>query len=183
MIQLNKTNGHIIKIDDYTKKTGKVVFTEFENILFNDNGTIKKEFISKYQNTKILNVDYSKLSDGSLTDEENILKRFYEALKLELGDEYVISYDIQNWLYSERPMRILILNKLILQELKPTDNLGTLSPMGQIIERVKVQHYGFYKDISDDTTFIVYVDTITEEDYPIILPFLNTSIWSDNKII
>ena len=182
-MQLNKTNGHIIKIDKFNKEDGRVVYTEYESIILNGDGSIKKEIVDTYQSVKILNVDYSNLADGTLTIEENIEKLSYDTLKIELGIDYTVSEDIQNWLYSERPMRILILNKLILQELKPTDNLGTLSPMGQIIERVKVQHYGFYKDIPDDTSFVMYVDTITAEDYPIILPFLNTSIWSDNKII
>ena len=163
-----------IKIDKIDINQNRIVYSEYETIVADKKFLIKQ---LPYVFTEINLKDY-------LNESTNFETLCLTQLINEILDEtWTISEDIQNWIYSERPKRILILNKLILQELKPLDNRGTLSPMGQIIERVKVQHYGFYKDIPDDTSFVMYVDTITAEDYPIILPFLNTSIWSDNKII
>ena len=173
-MQLNKTNGNIVIIKDYIKKTGKVVFTEYENILFNNDGTIKKEFISEYQNTKILNVDYSNLSDGSLTDEENILKRFYEALKLELGDEYVISYDVQNWLFNTKPIRVIINN------IKNNKQLVINSAYKALMDKMIATHEGFI-DVGEINT-VMYVNTLVPTEMAVVLDFLDVWIFTENKL-
>ncbi len=184
----NTTTGHIIRIDDFTVETGRCVYSEYEKIIFKEEVIEKetvitevKQFTKNFQKTVILNIDWTQSPDADISMKENIEKIAYLKLS-ENFDGFILSEDIQNWLYEDKLFCITILNSFVLKEIQPLDKDGTLSPIGQIIENEKTKNFGFYSKNDGDSVMTLYASTIAPEDTPIIAPYINQTIWIEKKI-
>lgn len=176
-MQLNNLNtGHFIVIDKIKIESNLVIYREFENSKFKelDFGANIEKYKSKVHEFQSINlVDY-------LSEETNYYSVCYEYLKSELFSDYEISSDVSNWLFN-RPVRVTIINSLVLQNLKPINAGGDLTDLGQLIERVKVEHFGFYKDNEGDITIAIYLNSVTQEDMAVIAPYINNGIYIEIK--
>lgn len=170
----NTTTGHSILIDKVDINLNRIVYSEYE-IKNNEISYLTKQ--SSYIFKDIVLKD--KLSESTNFEELSLTQ-----LKTELVlDDYELSTDSQNWLFPNRLARVIIMSSFVLKELQPIDNTGTLSDIGNIIEREKIDNYGFYIDNADDKTSILYVNSIEPDDMTIISPFIGVTIFIENKII
>ncbi len=184
-MQLNNTvTGHIIISDKTDIASKRIVYIEYEKIIYNSDGTILKTFPKKQYSKVFDNLDFSQLADNTLSIEENIEKLFLTALKETLSDKdnWEISSDRQNWLFPDRPIAITILNEVVLEALQPLDANGTLSEIGQLIEREKTKNFGYYLNIKDDSILVLYANKVEDADASIIAPFLGSEIWVETKL-
>ena len=169
----NTTTGHSIKLDKIDILNNRVIYTEYQ--LTGAYPYIEGQ--KPYTFTSINIKDFLKVS----TNYEELC---LNTLKIELNlTDYQLSEDEQNWLFSERPARVIIKSSFVLKELQPIDASGNLSPIGQIIEREKIDNFGFYIDNPDDEISVLYVNQVAPEDQEIINPYIGTSIFIENKII
>lgn len=173
-MQLNNTkNGHIIILDKIDIYLNRIVYSEYE-IKNNEISYLTKQ--SSYIFKNIVLKD--KLSESTNFEELSLTQ-----LKTELTlDDFELSSDSQNWLFPARPTRVIIMNSFALKQLQPIDSVGTLSDIGNIIEREKVDNYGFYVDNSDDKTSILYVNTVEPADMAVISSFIGDTIFVENKL-
>ncbi len=179
-MQLNKTNGDIVIINKGDKQTGRTVFSEYENVVYNTDSSIYAKFAIEEQQVKILNLDYSDLADNTKTIEDNIDLSILNSLKTELGVEWSVSNDIQNWLHTDKPFRVLINNVENNREILVNPDYKTL------MNDMLVLHDGFI-DVNNINT-VMYVNTLEDSDLSIIAGFINTPenpdgwIYSESKI-
>jgi len=107
--------------------------------------------------------------------------------ELGLEDITIVDKDIfQNWLYADRVARVTILTSTIVSNSIPIsviDGVEVFSELHNLIERVKKDHFGYYKNNSKDKCLIIYLNGVESEDYAIIAPLVGTEIWIENKII
>lgn len=179
----NKKNGHTILIDRIDYDSKRVIYTEYEKIIYNQALEIVKSFVS-YQKTKICNLDLTLIANASMSIEDNIKKQCFIDILTVLDDnqDWVISYNIQNWLFPERLTQIIILNELVLKSLTSLDALGNLSPLGELLTGERIKNFGFYIANSNDVVSVLYANQIDSEDLPIIIPYIGTSIWVETKL-
>lgn len=171
---LNNDNGHIVVLDKIDVINNFCIFSEYENTVCKDVLNVKVQSRVHYFTGIVLKTYLNQLI--------NFYELCYTNLQSELFTDYVVSSDTQNWLFPSRPIRTTVLNSLIIANVKPIDNSGTLSPLGTLIERVKVQHYDYYMDNNMDKTTVIYFLTFDPADYAIILPFLNNGIYPETKL-
>lgn len=170
-MQLNKNNGFSVKIDKAYKDSGRLVYSMFENKILSDNGDLYAKFLEK-QEVKIfdaINFDQS----GLLTINQNIDSLFYDALLIELGANWVKSEDSQNWLFADKPIR------LIIGTVESSNEMVNNTDYKALIDEMLIAHDGFIivNEPTDDYTpknTIMYVTTIDGNDLPVIAGFINT---------
>ena len=193
----NKENGHFIRLDKIDILQNRICYTEYQNIVYRKvipepiidilGGSsiqpdsyieIVKEFKneSKSYTFTLINLN------NYLNTSTNFTELCFNQLIIELFPDWIIEDGLQNWLFN-RPIRTIILNSLILEHLKPINTNGDLSALGQLIQRVRVQHYDYYEDNHSDDITVIYFNTIVMSDYLVIKDYLNSSIWSELKII
>jgi len=172
-MQLNNiTNGHTIIINKIDINQNRVVYTEYE---YKNN---EMEYISHQSAHVFTDVV---LSDF-LSQTTNYMELCYTNLKSERElDEFEISDDLQNWLFDDRPYRIIIISSFILKQLQPIDSTGLLTDIGALIENEKIKNFGFYIDNPEDVVSILYVNSIDTDDTPTITPYLGTTMFIEAK--
>jgi len=170
-MQLNNDKGNIVRIDQANYDTGRTVFTRFEGICLNGDGTVNKEFVSNFQEVEMMGIDYDILANQGETIENNLIKVFYENLK---KDDFLISEDIQNWIHSNKPIRVFIDNIQSAKEM-------VLNPAYKnLYDEMLVKHEGFI--FVDNINSTMYIDAIEQADLDIILPFVGVWIFIEDKL-
>lgn len=171
-MQLNKDNGHFIEIDKIKIDSNMVVYSEYENTIAKQLGlnVVTKSYVF----TTIQLRNY-------LNQLINFTELCYDKLQEEVTTDFVISEDEKNWLFN-RPVRVTILNSLVLEHLKPINAQGDLSELGQLIQRVRVQHYDYYEDNHNDYTTCIYFNTVEPTDYAVIEPFIGNGIYIETNV-
>ena len=172
-MQLNNgINGHTILIDKIDILQNRIVYTEFE---------YKSESLNFFEKQQAHTFKNINLKDY-LSQSTNFTELCYTQLKIEKElTEFVISQDSQNWLFPNRPYRIIVISSFILKELQPLDNTGKLSNVGALIENEKIKNFGFYIDNSEDKISVIYVNSIDTDDTPTIAPFIGTTMFIEQK--
>lgn len=172
-MQINTTDGHIIIINRIKVDKNIVECTEYEVGVTDMLDLVKvKDFSYEFKTVKLK--DYLNL----LVNYTDVCK---EKLIEELGLTITGNDDLQNWLFTSRDKRVVIENSLVLEALQPINADGDVSPLGQIVERVKKQHFGYYIDNTKDKMFVVYVNTVADEDAPILAQYFGNRVWVDIK--
>ena len=180
----NKKTGHKIISDKIDLSQKRIVYSEYEQIVYNSEGNEVISFL-KQQSAKVFdNIDLTVLADNTLSIEDNILKSFLTLLldTFEDKDDWELSENKQNWIFPDRNFCITILNSFVIKEIEPINAQGDLSPIGAIIEREKTNNFGFYINNDGDSVMTLYPSTISPEDAPVIAPYLGTKIWVETKL-
>ena len=183
-MQLNKNTGEILKIDKSYKDYDRVVFTTFENRIYTkteDVVTLRKDFILDFQKEKFYrDIDFDVKGGSTPTIEGDIDKLFYEKIAEELGEQWLISEDFQNWLHSEKPVRIITNRKKSDKEILNNADYRNLQ------QSLTVKHSGFIK--IGDNNITMYVNGLNPSEIEIVQEFINTPenpngwIYTEQKI-
>ena len=169
-MQLNNINGQFARIEKIKIDSNSIVYSIYEN---SDLGLKVKSEVHTFTSIDI------KLFINQLV---NITEECYKALQSELLTDFEVSDDSRNWLETDRSVRLVALRKTIDTHLLPINANGDLTPLGQVIERVKVQHFGHYRINESDTTMTIYLNGVDSADAVIITPYVGTEIWIETKI-
>ena len=174
-VQLNNINGDIIRIFYYNKETKKTIYTHYENIVLNDDGGTKYEYVLDFQKVKILNVDYSQISGYPI--EEAIEMEFYKALQAELGSAWAISEDVQNWIFPTKPIRVIINNTM--------SNWACINnPSYRALYNAMLDKHAGFIEVGNENTknAVIYVNSLDPLEMDIIKNYLNVWIFTENKL-
>lgn len=182
MKQLNNNNGSIIKIVQININTNRIIYKIFENIVLQVNeGQIEivKEFLMESK-VIMLDIEMDTIIDN-LTANEYIENFALNKIKNLENDNYEVSEDSQNWLFSERAMRIVIDNAKSNAQLVQNANYRAL------IDGIVQLHNGYIK--VGEKNVIIYVNEVAPEHGAIIQDFIYDAetnpegwIYLENKI-
>lgn len=159
-MQLNNTNGKVIKLDKIDVNQNRIVYSVYEY----GGGNFLKQI--SYVFTSIKLKDY-------LNQEINFTNFCYEKLAEEKEKDYTISEDTQNWLHIEKPIRVMIDNSMSTKEM--VDNVAYKTLMDVMLD----VHKGFIK-VGEKQT-IIYVSTLDPEEMVVIADFVGVWIFTENK--
>jgi len=177
----NSITGKFNRISNIKIQSNSVEYSEFEASILNaDHTAIVKEFKDEAQ---IHVFDKANLDlEQHLNENTNYEALCLNQLKDDLFENDSVSLDIQNWIYPERILRISIKNDFVLKNLMPINSTGDLSEIGQIIQDLLIEQFGFYIFNENSEISIIYLNTIKEGDLPVIAPYLGVEMWQETKI-
>ena len=178
----NITTGKFHRVEKINIHSNSVEYSEFEASILNTEHTeVIKEFKGEPQ-IHIFDKTNLDLSEH-LNTNTNFESLCLNQMKTDLFENDEVSLDIQNWIHPERILRIFIKNCFVLKNLMPINATGDLSEIGQLIQRMFLDQFGFYIYNEEDEVSIIYLNTIEAGDVTLIAPFLGTEMWEETKIV
>jgi len=166
-MQLNKTNGHIIRLDKIDINQNRIVYSKYETII-NEEAFLIEQL--PYVFTGITLKDY-------LNQDTNFETICLNQLKTEKLDEtWSTSTDVQNWLYSNKPFRVIINNDESTSEMLINEAYKTL------FDALFIKHKTTTTSNRGDKNSIIYVDQLDSNEIAIVQEFIGTWIFTEQKI-
>ena len=166
----NLTTGEIIKINK-NKDIG-IFYTIYENSYCFNNNLYGIEKNTVKRNTNIV-------PDIPMNEEDLI--EYTASLKiLESETDFIINEDTQNWIISERPIRMFMKNDFVNEVLLKAEHQALATILNREIDANKIAENKFIfinerlknDNISKGKTTVAYFFQIDGTDYPIVLPYI-----------
>jgi len=151
MKQLNdKETGNFIRIDKIDINNNRVVYTDYETIIYDNNGLVLKECKGEQKGYEFKSINLQSYLDTVINFSDLVIN----TLKVELFTNYEISEYGLNWLFEDKAVCLVINNT---ESNRNLNNIEYLALLNKIVTNQPNR-------IVQTTNILIYVNGIDEND-------------------